>query len=499
MSMDRLVELFLQSSRGDDASGPVGELDEEGIERAVENTEKMLTGQDAAAMVGSPDATFVCLGMALEEKPKLAPAAIGCYEKALQYHSSGAKSRGWERCVVLQQLGAVCLRIKRLQAADKWFTQCSEVCLQADGHPRDAVLFNGSFSTQQTRLEFAEMVEKLHAKTCHELGDMERAHKHVNEAKRLQAAATGDAVERQASGLGRAASSPAASKVSSDPVKELWAAEPAEEVNLKSYHFMDEGPTVLVMLDLNEHLGIGEEASAAVDSLRQFRVKCEETSVDIQLRLRRKDGRVVHFRLLLSPIQKDIVPEDTVPKLRGKESKRRLEIKLFKREKKDTWYGDLVKGEVAKTTKKPEPPSAPKGSLLNPLTAEELAALPKPSDSRGDNRPSSFGGRGAASNGDAPSHFLEGKTQPRWVEKVQQRQEALDLLLLEIQISDAFPEVSMKDLDLGTDGEMFSLTLQSDAGSPLSVPLPSGADMGNMEARWRRKTRTLEIRIPTLD
>jgi len=257
---------------------------------------------------------------------------------------------------------------------------------------------------------------------------------------------------------------------------------------------MDEGPTVLVMLDLNDHLGIGEEASLAVDSLRQFRVKCEETAVDIQLRLRRKDGRVAHFRLLLSPLQKEIVPEDTVPKLRGKESKRRLEIKLFKREKKDKWHGDLVKGfDVAKPTAKAQPPSAPKGSLLNPLTAEELAALPKPSDSRGDNRPSSFAANGSTSTGDAPV------SQPNWIEKVQKKQETVDLLLLEIQISDAFPELSMKDLDLGTDGDMLSLTLQSDSGSSLSVPLPSGADMGNMEAKWRRKTRTLEIRIPTLD
>lgn len=47
-----------------------------------------------------------------------------------------------------------------------------------------------------------------------------------------------------------------------DPYKKLWA-EQAEEVRLKQYSFMDEGPTVLVMLDLNEHLPIGNDASAA--------------------------------------------------------------------------------------------------------------------------------------------------------------------------------------------------------------------------------------------
>ena len=35
--------------------------------------------------------------------------------------------------------------------------ECSELCRRAAGHPRDVKLFQGSFSTQQTRLEFASM------------------------------------------------------------------------------------------------------------------------------------------------------------------------------------------------------------------------------------------------------------------------------------------------------------------------------------------------------
>jgi len=296
---------------------------------------------------------------------------------------------------------------RMLQKASDWLSQCAEAVAQTEGHPRDQVLWNGQFSTPQTRIEFAVMVLKLRAKTCIELGDEQGAHTHINEAKRLQAAATGDAVERQTA-LGPAAATPQ----SKDTIKELWAATPAEEKRMKEYHFMDEGPTVLVMLDLNTHLGIGEEASASVESLRQFKVECKEKSVDIQLRLRRCDGRVIHFRLQLDPLAKEIVPEDTVPKLRGKESKRRLEVKLFKRDKDMKWYGDLV-SDRAKTPQYPEPaakgktssepakPAAAKGSLLNPLTAEELARLPKPGESVCDNRPSSW--RNESGTADAAS------------------------------------------------------------------------------------------------
>ncbi|CAE8657298.1 unnamed protein product [Polarella glacialis] len=201
MSMDRLVELFLQSARPEGFTGMVPDLDDEALDRGMETVEKMLTSQDAAAMVGTPDATFVCLGMAMEEKPKLHPAAIRCYEKALEFISG----RGWERCVVLQQLGAICMRAKRFKEADRRLSECAEACASARGHPREAVLFSGSFGTQQTRLEFGVMVEKLRAKTANELGDLRRAHGHIAEATRLDALASGDAVERQAA-LGAATS-----------------------------------------------------------------------------------------------------------------------------------------------------------------------------------------------------------------------------------------------------------------------------------------------------
>lgn len=506
------MELFLQSSRPDGASGPLPELDDEAIARAVETTEKMLTSKDAAAMVCSPDATFVCLAMALEEKPKLASAALGCYEKALEYiDRRGAKSNsngGWERCVVLQQLGAVSLRIRRLQEAHRWLQECSEAAAQTEGHPRDAVLFNGSFNTQQTRSEFASMVEKMRAKAYLESGDQQRAKEHINEAKRLEELATGDAVARQVA--------TSSAKISSTPgvvdaVRELWSSQPSEEKRLKQYSYMDEGPTVLLILELNDHLGIGAEASAAVESLRQFKVSCEEKSVDIQLRLRRADGRLWHFRLLLEPLTREIVPEDTVPRLRGKDAKRRLEVKLFKRDKSQKWYGDLVSDGVAKP-KDAKPNSAsgamPKGSLLNPLTPEELAALPKPFGGNSDNRPSTWAPSTSvvetvtskASNAHLP---VAKATLPRWIEEVKEERGEVSVQI-SITVSSSAGDVSMKDLGLDADGQKQLLCLhflKDDPGidnvnSTLTLPLPPNVDVDNLSARWRQKTRTLEIDLP---
>ncbi|CAE7235075.1 unnamed protein product [Symbiodinium sp. CCMP2592] len=442
--------------------------DDEGIQRAIAHMEAMLTSEDAANVVGSPAATFVCLGMALEEKPKLQPASVSCYEKALEYVGRAGHPEPWEHCVLLQQLGAVCLRLGRLKEADKWLEHCSRACEEADGHPRDAVLFQRSFSTSQTRLEFAVMVAKLRAKTSMDMGNETRAREFVAEAKALQAALSGDAVERQEAGRPRAKASTA------DASKQLWAEEPAEEVILKEYRFMDEGPTVLVMLDLNEHTGLGTEASESVTSLRQFRVNCQEKALQIDLRLRRADGRVSQYRLPLEPLAHEIIPEDTVPKLRGKEGKRRLEVKLFKREKDRRWYGDLVCGTppVAPQTKTAAPASKEpaKGTILNPLTAEEIAKLPKPGDSAGYNRPSSFRANEveaiAGSSCPAPEQPApepeptkeQSQSSPAWVADVL-REETDASILLKVRLDDALESVGLDNLALDVNDDQQILTL----------------------------------------
>ncbi|CAK0803481.1 unnamed protein product, partial [Prorocentrum cordatum] len=119
----------------------------------------MVTSPDAAQMAAAPAATFVCLAMALEEKPKLGPGSIRCYERALGFlDNRGCGEASWERLVVLQQLGAVCLRSRRLEEALRWLSECASGCSKASGHPRDEQLFGGNFSTQQTRLEFTSQV-----------------------------------------------------------------------------------------------------------------------------------------------------------------------------------------------------------------------------------------------------------------------------------------------------------------------------------------------------
>lgn len=55
----------------------------------------------------------------------------------------------------------------------------------------------------------------------------------------------------------------------------------------------------------------------------------------------------------MDPLCHEIVPEDTVPRLRGKESRRRLEVRLFKRNKDQKWFGDLVSEVKAEKNDKP--------------------------------------------------------------------------------------------------------------------------------------------------
>jgi len=497
MSTDRLVELFLQSARGDDDTGQT-EPDQAAIDRAIAHMEMLMTSEEAAQVV-APASTFTLLGMALEEKPKLGLGAVASYKKALQL----LKGSEWERCVLLQQLGAASFRVGLFAEARKWLKDCSELCRAAPGHPKDVKLFQGAFSTQQTRLEFASMVEKFQAQAAMKAGDMDAAQAHAAEAKRLQQAVAGDAVERVQEGPKE--------KKEMDPFKQLWA-EAAEEVRLKQYSFMDEGPTVLVMLDLNEHLPIGNDASAAVTSLRQFRVNCQEKSVEIQVRLRMPDadGRLMHFILRLDPLCHEIVPEDTVPRLRGKESRRRLEVRLFKRNKDQKWFGDLVSEVKAEKNDKPRKAAfAPKGSLLNPLTPEEIAKLPKPGTTTNDNRPSSFTSEahGLEASKDAPykpssaDAKLESKTscaRPSWVDRISH--DHLDgHILLSIQLPESPSDVSMEDLDLAVDDTSRTLTLTFGRcpGEALNLPLPKER-VGDLQARWRKKVKTLELRFPLL-
>eukprot|EP00929_Paragymnodinium_shiwhaense_P009712 TRINITY_DN11398_c0_g1_i1.p1 TRINITY_DN11398_c0_g1~~TRINITY_DN11398_c0_g1_i1.p1 ORF type:complete len:508 (+),score=122.49 TRINITY_DN11398_c0_g1_i1:91-1524(+) len=438
--MEQLVQLFLQAALAENADkgGDGKALTPEAIEKGIEATEKMLCSEDAIRMGGSPAPTFTCLAMAMEDKAHMTWAAARCYEQALKHLGGRRKDGGrrlpaagtWERAVVLQQVGAVCLRNGAAKEAAEWLADCAEECQMATGHPRDVSLFQGAFSTQQTRSELKAGVEKMRAQAYHKLGDMPKAHSHLAEAQKLMSLASGDAVERVEAAAASATEKPDASKggyaadggatmtpavgskapapVASNlgaagDIKELWGADIGEETALHKYRYTDEGSTVVLTIDLNDHLGLGDEASAMVDSLRQFKVTCEAEALTIRLRIRcpptKKGHTVREFRMHLEPLTQEIVPEDTVPRLKGREGKRRLEVKLFKRDASRAWLGEFVKAGV-KTLKaedtasskvgKSAVSSAPKGSQLNPLTPEELARLPRPSAGNCDNRPSAW-------------------------------------------------------------------------------------------------------------
>jgi len=560
--MDKLVELFVQSARygesGEESAlskvpADGGHLDEQAIEHGIAAIGKMLGSEDGLKMGAHPPATFVCLGMALEEKPLLQAGAIRCYEEGLRMldmmrDRNKASVSSWERATVLQQLANACLKQKRPKEAAAWLHECSKECGEAEGHPRDVVLFGGSFSTQQTRLDFIGTVEKLSAKAWHECGDEVRSRQHYEEVQRLSRMQSCDAVERTvAQAEAKTAQRPSGDAPLGDPTvplvddktldpKALWAATAVEKRRLKEYRFVDEGPTVMLILDLNDHLGIGEEASSAVDSLKQFRVKCEAEQVDVRCRLQREDGKVYEFQLLLQPMINEIVPEDTVPRLKGREGKRRLEVKLFKRDKKVSWNHDLVKSnsyvdkdelkEAKKAKAKAEAaaqaPAAAKapvartvGTMLNPLTAAELAALPRPNTTGNDNRPSSWAGSGpvllkkeepkpqtapsVASTDVSRSASSKDKhiPLPAWVASVDVRRPPDGSLELDVHIGDEAAKA--EDLELeGDEVAGLRLRLQGAAGTPLELSVPKGTDPAAFTVKWRKKTRVLELRLPNM-
>jgi hypothetical protein len=563
MSTDRLVELFVQSAR---ASGTTGEpsalsalpqdgghLDDEALERGCDALEKMLTSEDGLRMGLPPESTFVCVAMALEEKPLLQNGAVRCYEKALEWldrrlalrSKRGEKTTGsWERAVVLQQVGMVCIRQKRVQEAARHLEECSQEAEKTEGHPREATLFEGAFNTQQSRMEFLGMVAKLCANVYKLLGDEMRCQRYMKEVERLSRLQSVDAVERAVARDEAEKPSAESGTTKGMDAKALWAATPAEERRLKEYGFTDEGSTVSLLLDLNDHLGIGTEASDAVSSLKQFKVNCEKDSVDVRVRIQRKDGRVCEFQLLLEPLAHEIIPEDTVPKLKGREGKRRLEVKLFKDDKKQPWYNKIVKSVDKAKTKtdgsktKTDKETKSLGTQLNPLTVEELARLPRPSGSGSDNRPSTWqsgpvllhkeeekepvkkrkdsepvkpASPQQEFNLDEPASPPHAKTEtsamsngltppaplPPWVAMLDERQPPGGMVEIDVHLSeDAGDAISMEDLELDGDATAgLRLSLKSH-NSPLVIATPRGVDFASMRARWRRKTRTLELRLP---
>eukprot|EP00746_Dinoflagellata_sp_MGD_P164177 gnl/MRDRNA2_/MRDRNA2_92660_c0_seq1.p1 gnl/MRDRNA2_/MRDRNA2_92660_c0~~gnl/MRDRNA2_/MRDRNA2_92660_c0_seq1.p1 ORF type:complete len:538 (-),score=123.29 gnl/MRDRNA2_/MRDRNA2_92660_c0_seq1:98-1711(-) len=533
-SMERLVQLFIQSMDPEnDGTNQPKAPSPEGIDKAIGTIEEMLSSDHAIASGTDPAGTWCLLAMALEDKPGLADGSIRCYEKTLEKISN--RKNSWELCVTLEQLGKVCMQNKRRAEAERHLLQCVTEVDRTPGHPRDEDLFQGGFSTKQTKRQFQTTLHKLLAKLYLDQQRMDEVRHHYALAQKFDAAVQQqDAVEaqlqREASG-----SSSAPSKAYSPPVDDiarLWKATPESRKNLRNYHYSDEGSTVSALLDLNEHLGLqGTSASEAVSSLRQFRVTCEEDKCDVLLRLE-SDGCVKEFRLLLYPLSHEIIPEDTVPKLRGKPEKRRLEVKLFKKEKKITWRGltdetESGKKKLAKELGKDTREKVPeKATHMNPLTEEEIASLPKPSDVRAPsaNRPSGWSKSGGYADEERqpvtsqpkatpqqqkqpvvsqPKATSQPQVQPKkqewptWIGSVEEQSspDSVDIL---VQLADDYSSLTLKDLELDVHPVSgVRLQLQSNpSDGVVSLPVPPGTNGAEAAAKWRKKTRTLEIRFP---
>lgn len=535
-SMDRLVQLFLQSMDPEghmSGKAQKGPPTEEGIDNAINVTLQMLSGEQAIAYGAHRAGTFCLLAMALEEKPGLQDAAIRCYEKTMQLITDRGGS--WERCTVLEQLGKTLLNSKRYAESEKYMLDCLIEIDRTKGHPRDVQLFAGGFTTNRTRREFTSTAHKILAKLYMEQGRQQDLQYHYRLAQELEKEVSGDIVEKMSGGSESTKGGPhtkTSGQTVAQPVDEiaqLWQAVPLEKRNLKLYSYTDEDQTVSMILDLNEHLGIGPEASAAVTSLRQFKIECENDKCDVKLRLKHQ-GCIWEFRLLLLPLYEEIIPEDTVPKLKGKPEKRRLEVKLFKKDKKRSWYKLLNETEEGKrrlaqeVNKGVKEAETQKATQFNPLSAEELAALPVPGGNatnrprnvqsapvssapaaKAPTPPAQTGGY-AQQTQPQPQKSQQSETKssgdlPAWAAGIEKRSSAdgssVDVM---IRIADAFDKLGLDDLELDinpTTGVRLHLRDQgSKDGGVIEVPVPSGTDGTAANAKWRKKTRTLEIRFP---
>lgn len=329
---------------------------------------------------------------------------------------------------------------------------------------------------------------------------------------------------------------------------------------------MDDGDkgTVTLIVNLQKH--VGPEVAERVRSMRQCRVSCTKESCTLRIRWWLQEGeegtyavaRVAERLLVLDPLSREIIPEDTVTKLKGAESKRRLEVLLFKRDKKAKWWGSIV--DEAKKKTLPTAPGAEveaskkkesMATLEDPLTEEELARLPKPGGTVGlDNRPAMATQQQPAKPSEPPkqtaaqatppapktapaaSHTPERTpeavaksgsahapppagppaaeaTMPLWVEEVSVRDEGTQATLVEVVVSKEGPVANFGDLELSISPYAVRLELAPQLRGTLSgvtpeqeetfvVPLKSRVDHDRAEAKWKKKLRRLELRLPRL-
>lgn len=498
-AMDRALRIFVncmkehklnQSPTGeivdedlDDGLPPASEM----VDKAVRNLQEVL--EQAATQPRDFPCTWVAIARELEQKPHLEEAAIRVYEEAVDALDALQGARGWEPAVVRQMLGALCLRRGRLQDAESWLAESAELASKAPGHPREQKLF-ASISSRHSRGEFAAMVARLRAKASYESGDAERARALLQESEQLLASPPLPFVPaaRAAAASAPGGVAPVAGGAAAWDGQQLWAAEPQERRTVARYRFEGSSSSATVTLDLNEHLGLGEAASATVHSSDQIRVDCTADSVKLRLRLHH-EGRVWEFRLLLHPLALEIIPEDTTLRLRGAAGRRRLELLLVFRDKDRLWYGELLSDKVrplpkaAVAAERPGPPAAaPAASpTAGPPRAQEPRAVPEPCDAaRGAARPAACG-----------------EQRAHWVESVE-GSEAQDKVTLAVKLGCAVdpPSLSLEDLELEVNASgSLRLSVRGKDLPVLTLEAPAGADVATLAAKWRKATGVLELRF----
>jgi tetratricopeptide (TPR) repeat protein len=340
--MQRLAELFLQ----DVGANP---KDEEACEKAVAKVDAMCSQPELTDGV-SPGGMFCLLGLSLEDKSHFVGAAA-CFRRALNH----VLTPEWERAVLLQQLGKVLLRATKPAEAKPHLKEAIEIAEELPDVPSTS-LFGGAFSCSMDKSSYTETSLNLLAKACYDTGSMEDAKKLREIALNVKA--------RHEEEKAKAEEAKRLAAIEAAKPSALWAKD-MREAPLGGYTFADGEGTFFLYVSI-EHLQGAE-----------VRVEPGDEGKSILIRARAADWGVEKV-LWLAPLANEIVPEDTVHKMR----KSGLKVTLFKREKKRRVYSLLDLQEKPIPRKRKE--------FAQDLTEEELAKLPQPSEGTHDNLPSSF-------------------------------------------------------------------------------------------------------------
>merc|ERR1712224_1136594 len=185
---------------------------------------------------------------------------------------------------------------------------------------------------------------------------------------------------------------------------------------------------------------------------------------------------------------------------------------IFKRDKQMPWSTLLQPGKASGLPPKSAAVGSPeKGTLLNPLSADEIASLPRPVGGSGkENRPSGWAAQAEAleptqkstPSPPAPAESPVPAPLPPWVASVEERgvDGGMEVFVRFLHVAG---ELTLDDLELDFGDGQVRLGLRSgvsdgawDSAAPLVLPVPLGTHGAAATARWRKKARAPELRFP---